>query len=85
MQLISSLIIGLFIGAAADLLMPRANPRGPLMTMLIGAAGSIAAGLVGRAVGLYGGGDTGPDIIASVVGAVLLLGVSSFATRGRAT
>jgi uncharacterized membrane protein YeaQ/YmgE (transglycosylase-associated protein family) len=41
--------------------------------MLIGVAGSIIAGLLGSALGIYHRGDTGPGVIASIIGSVILL------------
>jgi uncharacterized membrane protein YeaQ/YmgE (transglycosylase-associated protein family) len=42
------------------------------VTMLLGVAGSFIAGMLGHALGWYDVGD-GPGIIASVIGAVILL------------
>ena len=53
--------------------MPGKDPGGILVTMLLGVAGSIVAGLLGSALGIYHRGDTGPGIIASIVGSVILL------------
>jgi len=73
MHLLWALIIGLVVGAIAKVLMPGKDPGGILITMLLGVAGSVVAGLLGGALGLYHRGDTGPGIIASVIGAVILL------------
>jgi uncharacterized membrane protein YeaQ/YmgE (transglycosylase-associated protein family) len=72
-HIIWSLIIGLVVGAIAKLIMPGRDPGGIFITMLIGIAGSIVAGFVGRALGIYHAGDAGPGIIASIIGAVILL------------
>jgi uncharacterized membrane protein YeaQ/YmgE (transglycosylase-associated protein family) len=73
MHLLWSLLIGLVIGAIAKAIMPGKDPGGIFLTMLLGVAGSIVAGLLGSALGLYHRGDAGPGIIASVIGAVILL------------
>ncbi len=65
-------IIGLVIGAVAKLLMPGKDPGGIFVTMLIGIAGSLIAGYVGRAVGWYQEGQTA-GFFMSVIGAILLL------------
>ena len=83
MHFIWSLIIGLFVGALAKLVMPGRDPGGILVTMLLGIAGSLLAGFLGRAVGLYHAGDTGPGIIASVIGAIILLAVYRAVFRRR--
>jgi uncharacterized membrane protein YeaQ/YmgE (transglycosylase-associated protein family) len=65
-------IIGLIAGAVAKLLMPGKDPGGLLVTMLLGIAGSLIAGYLGRAIGWYSEGQ-GAGFIMSVVGAVILL------------
>jgi uncharacterized membrane protein YeaQ/YmgE (transglycosylase-associated protein family) len=73
MHLLWSLIVGLVVGAIAKALMPGKDPGGVIVTMLLGIAGALVASLLGGALGLYHAGDTGPGLIASVIGAVLLL------------
>jgi uncharacterized membrane protein YeaQ/YmgE (transglycosylase-associated protein family) len=73
MHILAMLIVGLIVGAIAKLLMPGRDPGGIIITMLIGIAGSFVAGLLGRAVGLYRDPASGPGIIASILGAMLLL------------
>jgi uncharacterized membrane protein YeaQ/YmgE (transglycosylase-associated protein family) len=68
------LIIGLVAGALAKLIMPGKDPGGILVTMLLGLAGSFIAGFLGRAVGWYRTPDSAPGLIASIVGALILLG-----------
>jgi uncharacterized membrane protein YeaQ/YmgE (transglycosylase-associated protein family) len=65
-------IIGLIIGALAKLLMPGKDPGGIFVTMLIGIAGSLLAGWLGRAVGWYQEGQPAGFLL-SVIGAILLL------------
>ncbi|MET0343386.1 MAG: GlsB/YeaQ/YmgE family stress response membrane protein [Polyangiales bacterium] len=84
MGLLWALIVGLIVGALAKLVMPGRDPGGIIVTMLLGIAGSFVALLVGRALGLYDMRDDGPGIIASVLGAVLLLaGYRAIAGRRR--
>ena len=85
MHLIWSLIVGLIIGAVAKLLMPGRDPGGWIITMLLGIAGSVVAGFLGRALGIYHAGDAGPGLIASVIGAVILLALYRVALRRRTT
>ena len=73
MHILWALIIGLVVGAIAKLLMPGRDPGGIIITMLLGVAGSIVAGFLGRAVGWYHNPSSGPGIIASIVGAMVLL------------
>jgi len=65
-------IIGLIVGAVAKLLMPGKDPGGIFITMLIGVAGSILAGFLGRALGWYAPGQSA-GFIMSVIGALILL------------
>jgi uncharacterized membrane protein YeaQ/YmgE (transglycosylase-associated protein family) len=73
MDLLITLVIGLIAGAIAKLLMPGKDPGGWVITMLLGVAGSVLAGFIGRAVGWYDRVGEGPGIIASILGAMLLL------------
>ena len=77
------LIIGAVVGAIAKLLMPGRDPGGFVITILLGVAGALIAGFLGRALGWYEMGEA-PGFIASVVGAMLLLFVYRLATRRRA-
>jgi uncharacterized membrane protein YeaQ/YmgE (transglycosylase-associated protein family) len=72
MEIIWMLIVGLVVGALAKLLMPGRDPGGLIVTSLIGIAGALIAGLVGRSLGWYRI-DEGPGIIASILGAMFLL------------
>ena len=83
MSILMTLIVGLIVGALAKLLMPGKDPGGFIVTMLLGVAGSFIAGVLGKALGWYEVGD-GPGIIASIIGAVILLaGYRAVIGRGR--
>src|SRR5262249_8456726 len=73
MGLIATLIVGLIVGAIAKLLMPGRDPGGIIVTILLGVAGSFVAAFLGRAIGWYRDPGSGPGIIASVIGAMILL------------
>jgi len=66
------IVFGLIVGVVAKLLMPGRDPGGCIITMLIGIAGALLGGWIGRALGLYGPDDAAGFIMA-VIGAVLLL------------
>jgi uncharacterized membrane protein YeaQ/YmgE (transglycosylase-associated protein family) len=66
------IVIGLLVGVVAKLLMPGRDPGGAIVTILIGIAGSIVAGFLGRAIGWYQVGEPA-GFIASVLGAIILL------------
>jgi uncharacterized membrane protein YeaQ/YmgE (transglycosylase-associated protein family) len=73
MSFLWTLIIGLVVGAIAKLLMPGRDPGGVIVTMLVGVAGALLAGFLGRALGWYNNPSEGPGIIASIIGAMILL------------
>ena len=78
------IIIGLLIGAVAKLLMPGHDPGGFVTTMLLGIAGSVIAGFIGRSLGWYAPGEPA-GFVASVLGAILLLAsYRAIAPGGRA-
>ena len=73
-------IIGLVAGALAKLIMPGKDPGGIVVTMLLGIAGSLVAGFLGRVLGWYQAGQ-GAGLIMSVVGAIVLLAVYRMVKR----
>ena len=66
------MIFGLIVGAIAKLLMPGRDPGGFIVTMVLGIAGALAGGFLGRSLGWYGPND-GAGFFMSLLGAVLLL------------
>jgi uncharacterized membrane protein YeaQ/YmgE (transglycosylase-associated protein family) len=70
--IIGWIVFGLIVGALAKLVMPGRDPGGIIVTMLIGIAGAVAGGYIGRALGWYGPED-GAGFLMSLVGAILLL------------
>jgi uncharacterized membrane protein YeaQ/YmgE (transglycosylase-associated protein family) len=83
MEIIGAIIVGGIVGAMAQLLLPGKEPGGVLITILLGVAGSVAAGFAGRLIGWYRPGISAPGIIASVLGAMVLLGAYRAFLRGR--
>jgi len=76
------IIFGLIVGLIARLFHPGRDPGGFVITALLGIAGSLLGGFLGRALGLYREGE-GAGVIMSVLGAILLLVLyRSFARRG---
>jgi ankyrin repeat-rich membrane spanning protein len=61
------------------------TPGGVIITMLLGIAGSLVAGFVGRSFGWYSSGTSGAGIIASIIGAMALLGIYRLLLRRRHT
>ena len=80
--IIGWIVIGLIAGGIAKLLMPGKDPGGCIVTILLGIAGALLAGFIGRAVGWYDAGD-GAGFIAAIVGAFLILLIYRLVLRGR--
>jgi uncharacterized membrane protein YeaQ/YmgE (transglycosylase-associated protein family) len=72
MHILYMLLIGLLIGALAKAVMPGRDPGGIIVTILIGIAGSLIAGYIGREMNWYTPNEPA-GFIASIGGAVLLL------------
>ena len=74
MSIIGTLIIGLLVGIVAKFLMPGKDPGGFIITTLLGIVGAVIAHCIGLKMGWYANGEPA-GFIASVVGAMLLLGI----------
>jgi uncharacterized membrane protein YeaQ/YmgE (transglycosylase-associated protein family) len=79
LQIVWMLIVGLVAGALAKLLMPGKNYGGVGVTLLLGLAGSFLAGFVMRAIGWHRS-DVGAGVIASTLGALVLLSIYRLAS-----
>lgn len=82
-SLLWMLIIGLIVGALAKLIVPGRDPGGIFITMLLGVAGALVAGFIGRFLGLYAPGQRA-GFFMSTAGAVLLLLLYRFFKRRHA-
>jgi len=82
MSIVWMLVVGLIVGAIAKLLMPGRDPGGMLVTMMLGVAGALVAGFLGRALGWYREGQPA-GILASIIGAILILAVYRLVARRR--
>ena len=70
--ILSWLVFGLIIGIIAKLLMPGRDPGGFIITILLGIAGALLGGFLGRAMGFYGPNESA-GWITSIIGAIILL------------
>ena len=82
MGILSWILFGLVIGIIAKLLMPGKDPGGFIITILLGIAGALLGGFVGRAMGFYGENESAGWII-SILGAIRLLGLYRMMVRRR--
>lgn len=73
--IIAWIIFGLIAGIIAKAIMPGRDPGGAIVTILLGIAGSIVGGYIGRA--LFYSSESAPGTIMSmvfaVIGAIVLL------------
>jgi uncharacterized membrane protein YeaQ/YmgE (transglycosylase-associated protein family) len=73
MSLIWTIVIGFLAGVLAKLIHPGPNePRGFIITTLLGIAGAFVATYLGQALGIYRAGETA-GLIGAVVGAIIVL------------
>jgi uncharacterized membrane protein YeaQ/YmgE (transglycosylase-associated protein family) len=82
MGILSWILFGLVVGIIAKLLMPGRDPGGFIITILLGIAGALIGGFVGRAMGFYGP-DEGASWIVSILGAIILLALYRMMVRRR--
>jgi uncharacterized membrane protein YeaQ/YmgE (transglycosylase-associated protein family) len=72
MSIIGWIFFGLIVGIVGKLLMPGRDPGGFVITILLGIAGALVGGFVGRALGMYGEGDP-VGFLMAVAGSIILL------------
>jgi uncharacterized membrane protein YeaQ/YmgE (transglycosylase-associated protein family) len=80
MGILTWILFGLVVGVIAKLLMPGRDPGGFIITILLGIAGALVAGFLGRALNLYGPNDSAGWLM-SILGAVILLGLYRMMVR----
>ncbi len=87
MGILGWIVLGLFAGAIAKLIMPGEDPGGIIVTTLIGIAGAIVGGLIASALDI-GDLDEFFDIgtwLIAIAGSLLLLGVYRMVVGNRST
>ncbi len=82
MAILSWIVFGLVIGIIAKLLMPGKDPGGFIITMLLGIAGALVGGFIGRAMGFYGPNQSAGWLV-SILGAIILLALYRMLVRRR--
>jgi uncharacterized membrane protein YeaQ/YmgE (transglycosylase-associated protein family) len=93
-SLIGWIIFGLIAGLIAKAIMPGRDPGGVIITILLGVAGAVLGGFIGRALFGYGRTAAGTgeisepgflmSLVLAVVGAIVLLGLYRL-IKGRST
>ncbi|WP_035883044.1 GlsB/YeaQ/YmgE family stress response membrane protein [Cupriavidus metallidurans] len=80
MAFLGTVFVGLIVGLIARAIKPGDDKMGWIMTVILGILGSVAAGYVGRALGMYQPGQPA-GWIASVLGAIVLLAIYDMVRR----
>lgn len=70
--IIGWVIFGAVVGTLAKFLMPGRDSHGCLVTVLLGIAGALLGGFLGRTIGLYHEGEPAGFVMATI-GAILIL------------
>jgi uncharacterized membrane protein YeaQ/YmgE (transglycosylase-associated protein family) len=83
MAILLWILFGLVVGIIAKVLMPGKDPGGFIVTMLLGMAGALVGGFIGRAMGFYGPGQSAGWLM-SILGAIILLALYRMLVRRRA-
>jgi uncharacterized membrane protein YeaQ/YmgE (transglycosylase-associated protein family) len=83
MGIIWTIIIGFVAGVIAKFIVPGPNePRGFILTTILGIVGALVATYLGQALGWYAPGE-GAGFIGAIIGAIIVLVVWGFIARRR--
>jgi uncharacterized membrane protein YeaQ/YmgE (transglycosylase-associated protein family) len=82
MGILAWILFGLVVGIIAKLLMPGRDPGGFIVTILLGIAGALMGGFLGRAMNLYGPNESAGWLV-SILGAIILLAIYRMMVRRR--
>jgi uncharacterized membrane protein YeaQ/YmgE (transglycosylase-associated protein family) len=74
MHYVWMVIVGFVVGLIARAVLPGTQSLGIILTVVLGIAGSLVAGLAGQALGWYQPGEAA-GFISSVIGAIVVLWV----------
>lgn len=82
MSILWAIIIGFIVGIIAKLLMPGRDPKGFIITTLIGIGGSIVGKFIGQGLGMYRP-DQPAGFFMSIIGAMILLYIYHLLTKDK--
>ncbi len=80
MHIIGTIFIGFLVGLFARAIMPGRDPLGIIFTILLGIGGALVGNFIGRALGIYGEGQT-VGFLGSLIGALILLYIYNIYTK----
>ena len=82
MTVLGWILFGLVVGIVAKFLTPGRDPGGFILTTLLGVAGALLGGYIGRLLGFYGPNQAAGFLMA-VLGAIVLLLIYRVVSRPR--
>ena len=82
MTVLGWILFGLVVGIVAKFLTPGRDPGGFILTTLLGVAGALLGGYIGRLLGFYGPNQAAGFLMA-VLGAIVLLLIYRAVSRPR--
>jgi len=72
MDILLWIVFGLVVGVVAKFLLPGNDPGGIVLTIVLGIAGAMVGGWLGRVLGFYRPGEAAGFVMA-IVGAIVIL------------
>lgn len=81
-DIIGWIVLGGVAGVLGKMIMPGRDPGGCLVTILLGIAGALLSGFVGRSLGLYDPGEPA-GWVAATLGAIVILFIYRLIARRR--
>lgn len=83
MSILLWILFGFVVGVIAKLLTPGREPGGFIITVLLGIAGALVGGFLGRLLGIYPSYQSRGGFFMSVIGAILVLVIYNAVTGRR--
>jgi uncharacterized membrane protein YeaQ/YmgE (transglycosylase-associated protein family) len=83
MSIVLWILFGLIVGVIAKLLTPGRDPGGFVITILLGIAGALVGGFLGRLLGIYPSYQSTGGFFMSILGAVVILAIYHVAAGRR--
>jgi uncharacterized membrane protein YeaQ/YmgE (transglycosylase-associated protein family) len=83
MSIVLWILFGLIVGVIAKLLTPGRDPGGFVITILLGIAGALVGGFIGRLIGIYPSYQSTGGFFMSILGAVIILAIYQAASSRR--
>jgi uncharacterized membrane protein YeaQ/YmgE (transglycosylase-associated protein family) len=83
MSILLWILFGFVVGVIAKLLTPGREPGGFIVTVLLGIAGALVGGFLGRLLGIYPTYQSTGGFFMSVIGAIVVLVIYNAVTGRR--